>query len=80
VTDMPATITYMYSIAELRIPRSHNPNVPSLLFDRIADWSHVGRVITSENGVYDRYPDCRTGLAQGGLVVLDGACLRRYRN
>lgn len=81
VADLPAVIAYMYSIAELRIPRAQNPNAASLLFEHsIADWSQVGRVITSESGVYDRYPDCRTGVAQGSLVALDGACLQRHAN
>lgn len=81
VTDMPGVIAYMVSIAELRSPRWENPNANSLLLEHaIADWTLVGRLITSANGAYDRYPDCRTGLAQGGLVVLDGACLRRHRH
>lgn len=75
----PPMLEYMYSIAELHIPRGGNPNAHSLLFEHnIADWTLVARLITAANGAYDQVPACRTGMARGGLVVLDGDCLRRH--
>jgi hypothetical protein len=75
----PPVLEYMYSIGHLHIPRGGNPNAHSLLFEHnIADWSLVARLVTAAGSAYDQVPACRTGMARGGLVVLDGACLRQH--
>ena len=78
VNNSSAVIEYMMSIGQLRLARLENPNAASLLFKRdIDDWSAVDRIVSQENGAFDRYPACRIGAPLGGLVALKAECLVR---
>lgn len=76
VNNSSAVLEYMMSIGQLRLARYENVNAASLLFKRdIDDWAAVDRIITTENGAFDRYPGCRMGAPLGGLVALKAECL-----
>jgi hypothetical protein len=79
VNNSSAVIEYMMSIGQLRLARMENLNAASLLFTRdIDNWSAVDRIVTAENGAFDRYPACRIGAALDGLVALKAECLLRH--
>lgn len=74
IDGLPPTATYMMSIGVFKSPRFASPPT-SMPAWWMADWSHVGTLVTSANNALDQDPACRRGAPVNALVMLDGACI-----